>query len=87
MGSKDLQRERRLLLTTLSLGEILLPEEMVMSVTNHRSAKQMRENYRTRDNPGSEVLHLMWIRSPPTVRAQASRTLSLYQGALIAEDT
>ena len=55
-----------------------MPEELVMAVTNHRSSKQMRRDYGTRDN-ALLVPHQQWIRNPPTIRAQASRALSLYQ--------
>ena len=40
----------RVLLCTLTLGELLMPEELVMAVTNHKSSKQMRRDYGTRDN-------------------------------------
>ena len=46
----------------------------------------MRRDYGTRDN-ALLVPHQQWIRNPPTIRAQASRTLSLYQyKMLIAVD-
>ena len=35
------------LLVTLTIGELLLPEERVMQVTRHSSAKQMRKDYGT----------------------------------------
>ena len=59
-----------------------MPEELVMAVTNHRSSKQMRRDYGTRDN-ALLVPHQQWIRNPPTIRAQASRTLSLYQDKML----
>ena len=62
-------------------------EEMVMSVGNWKSSKQMRKNYGARDNLLLvSVLHMMWMRSPASIRAQASRTLSLYQELLIVLD-
>ena len=72
----------RMLLCTLTLGELLMPEELVMAVTNHRSSKQMRRDYGTRDN-ALLVPHQQWIRNPPTIRAQASRALSLYQHKML----
>ena len=33
------------LLITLSLGDLMLEEEKVMSITKHKSVKQMRKDY------------------------------------------
>jgi len=64
------------LLITLSLGDLMLEEEKVMSITKHKSVKQMRKDYGVYSQRAS---HQSYAQHPTTIRAATSRAVHLYQ--------
>ena len=56
MDEENLQRWKTQLLVTFALGDLMLEEEKVMSVTRHRSVLQMRRDYGSTNRASASVL-------------------------------